>query len=290
MVGLLIAGSPVSWDLRFGNSNLIWLGAVLLGYAHVRRRPILAGFCVGVSVALKLYSGLLIGWLLLYRPRAALMAIAVTICLWLLLPVAMFGPSGAVKLYDGWLEQLRIVNGYWVYETAPESGQAVTTLRRAAIVITGAGPAAVSTEWLVRSLFAAWTGLILWYGWRAWRAGIGAMPSRAMLADWLVLLLFPLPFSPWLEPYHGVPMLPAAVLLVSVAVDRNVSVRGRSWAAFALISVLLLRVFFDQLLMRGLSMLAQFAVVVVAFALLRREFLQHPVTQDVSEAVGPARA
>jgi hypothetical protein len=262
----------------------------LLGYAHVRKRPILAGLCVGVSIALKLYSGLLVGWLLLYRPKAAFMAIAVTICLWLLLPVAMFGPSGAVKLYDGWLEQLRIVSGYWVYETAPESGQAVTTVRRAAIVITGAGPAAASTEWLVRSLFAAWTGLILWYGSRAWRTGIGAMPSRAMLADWLVLLLFPLPFSPWLEPYHGVPMLTAAVLLVAVAMDQTVSERGRSCAAFALVGVLLLRVFFDELLMRGLSMLAQFAVVVVAFALLRREFLQQTVRRDISETAEPAGA
>jgi hypothetical protein len=290
MVGLLIAGSPVSWDLRFGNSNLIWLGAVLLGYAHVRKRPILAGFCVGVSVALKLYSGLLIGWLLLYRAKAAFMAIGVTICLWLLLPVAMFGPSGAVTLYNGWLEQLRIVSGYWVYDTVPETGQAVTTLRRAAIVITGAGPAAASTEWLVRAFYAAWTALILGYGWRAWRAGIGAMPSRAMLADWLVLLLFPLPFSPWLEPYHAVPMLPAAVLLVAVAVDQNVSTRGRAAAAFALVAVLLLRVFFDQILMRGLSMLAQFAFVVVALALLRREFLQKTIEPEVSESAAPVEA
>jgi hypothetical protein len=59
---------------------------VLLGYAHVvsgRSSPASAS---GVSIALKLYSGLLIGWLLLYRPKAAFMAIAVTICLWLLLP------------------------------------------------------------------------------------------------------------------------------------------------------------------------------------------------------------
>jgi hypothetical protein len=42
-----------------------------------------------------------------------------------------------------------------------------------------------------------------------------------MLADWLVLLLFPLPFSPWLEPYHAVPMLTAAVLLVAVAMDQT---------------------------------------------------------------------
>ena len=290
MAGLLVAGSAVSWDLRYGNSNLIWLGAVLLGYAHVRKRPMLAGFCVGVSVALKLYSGLLIGWLLLYRPKAAVIAIAVTVCLWVLLPVASFGPAGTVKLYDGWLEQLRIVSGYWVYETVPESGQVVTTVRRAAIVITGAGPAAASTEWLVRSLFAAWTALILWYGWRAWRAGTNATRSRAMLGDWIVLLLFPLPFSPWLEPYHAVPMLPAAVLLVAVALDQNVSARGRSVAAFALAGVSLLRVFFDPILLRGLSMLAQFAFVVAALALLRRELVQQTVEPEVSRAAAPVEA
>jgi hypothetical protein len=59
---------------------------------------------------------------------------------------------------NGWLEQLRIVSGYWVYDTVPESGQAVTTLRRAAIVITGAGPAARRRSGSCALSSLRWTG------------------------------------------------------------------------------------------------------------------------------------
>ncbi|MET0850004.1 MAG: hypothetical protein ABW020_02645 [Candidatus Rokuibacteriota bacterium] len=59
----------------------------------------------------------------------------------------------------------------------------------------------------VVALWALWLGALLWYARRALAAGRGSAPSRAALADWTVLLLAPLPLSPWLEPYHPVPVL-----------------------------------------------------------------------------------
>src|SRR5262249_4662937 len=53
------------------------------------------------------------------------------------------------------------------------------------------------------------------------------------LADACVLLLAPLPLSTWLAPYHAVIMLPAFVLLLSVAVDARwpAGIRGAALAA-----------------------------------------------------------
>jgi hypothetical protein len=40
--------------------------------------------------------------------------------------------------------------------------------------------------------------MLIWYAARALRTFAVAAPSRAALADWTVLLVAPLPFSPWL--------------------------------------------------------------------------------------------
>ena len=39
-IALFVADSPVSWDLRNANSNLVMLGLVLAGYALIGRHPV----------------------------------------------------------------------------------------------------------------------------------------------------------------------------------------------------------------------------------------------------------
>src|SRR5579883_2093609 len=86
-LSLLFCDSPVAWDLRSGNSNLVYLGIVMASFALMRRRPQIAGALLGVSFSLKLYSGLLLLWLLLNGPKRALYAaMAVSAALWLVLP------------------------------------------------------------------------------------------------------------------------------------------------------------------------------------------------------------
>ena len=70
---VILANSPISWDLRNANSNLVYLGLAMAGYGLAGRMPRLAGTLVGLSISLKLYSGLLLGWLFVNGPRRMLM-------------------------------------------------------------------------------------------------------------------------------------------------------------------------------------------------------------------------
>jgi hypothetical protein len=55
---LVIAGSSIEWDLRNANGNVIYLGFILAGYGLIGRAPFLAGTLIGLSLSLKLFSGL----------------------------------------------------------------------------------------------------------------------------------------------------------------------------------------------------------------------------------------
>jgi Glycosyltransferase family 87 len=265
--------SPVSWDLRNANSNLVYLGVTLGAYGMLRRRPWLAGALVGLSISLKLYSGLLLVWLLVHGPRRALYAAAITIVLlWLLLPMALFGVDGTIRMYNGWHEQLKIISDPSIYSVlaAQGHGPPLVTLRRAAITLSGAGADAATTRSLLILLWAIWLAALLWY---AGRAVIGcervAAPSRAALADWTILMLAPLPFSPWLEPYHAVPLVPATILCLAMALDERLASRDRSIPLIALSVLLAIHLVGVPFQIRGLGLLAQFLVPVIAFGLLR---------------------
>jgi hypothetical protein len=129
----------------------------------------------------------------------------------------------------------------------------------------------------VGTLLCGWTALLIWYAWRAVSGGISSAPSRAVLADWVILLVAPLPFSPWLEPYHAVALLPAALLLIAVTLDVKAAIAHRIVASMAVVAVLLLREIVDSFALRGISLLAQFAVLAVALAVMRPAFGREPV-------------
>jgi hypothetical protein len=269
---LAVADSPVSWDLRNANSNLIYLGLVIGGYSLMDRRPATAGVLVALSVALKLQSGLLLLWLLIGGAwRALLAGVAVLLLLAIVAPLLALGGEGAVRLYLGWFEQLRIISDAQIHAAlaASDSGPPIVSLGKAAMALTGEGLQGTGTRALIAALLSVWTAAVLWYLRQAARSFPAAVPSRAALADWTVLLLAPLPFSPWLEPYHAIPMLPAAILLVAVALDDAILSRHRRIAVAALLAIVAVRMVGLPFSMRGLSLLAQFLVATVALGLLR---------------------
>ena len=148
-IALVFASAPVTWDLRNANSNLIYLGVVLAGYALMDRRPLLAGALVALSISLKLYSGLLMLWLMLNGPRRAFYScVAASVALWIVLPVVFFGIEGAVQIYWGWYEQVRIVGDPWVYTMLAENrgGPPIITLRKAVMFLTGEAADATRTQ------------------------------------------------------------------------------------------------------------------------------------------------
>ena len=215
-IALVFASSPVTWDLRNANSNLIYLGVVLAGYALMDRRLSSPARC-GVEHSLELYSGLLMLWLLLNGPRRAFYAcVAACVVLWIVLPVLFFGIDGAVRIYWGWYEQIRIVGDPWVYLQYPHSGEGppLVTLRKAVMFLTGAAADASRTQIYLLMLLSLWGAALAWYAWRAFAWGASAFRRAPRWSDWTVLLLAPLPFSPWLEPYHAIPLLPGAMLCV----------------------------------------------------------------------------
>jgi hypothetical protein len=271
-MALVFSDSAVAWDLRLGNCNLFYLGLVFAAYGLLRRHPWCAGVLMALSFSLKLYSGLLFLWLLLNRRKAALYAAAIAIvALWLLLPVSLFGVGRSVSLYAGWREQVRSISamGVYPYIAAHRYGPPLVTLRRAIIVLSGTRPDAASTRLLLGSLWALWLGVLFWYAARAFNAPPAAAPSRAALADWTVLMLAPLPFSPWLEPYHMVPLVPATILCLVVASDKHADDCDRVIVLGVLSALLALRVLVVRLPIRGLELLAQFLILVIAFGLLR---------------------
>lgn len=271
-LGVFLADMPVSWDLRGASSNLIFLGLLLAGWGSLKARPTLAGVMVGLSVCVKLFSGLVLVWLLFNGPRRVVIAgIATTAVCWLLFPVALVGFEGTVNLYRDWLQQLHVLGDVRLHEQllASASGPSLVTLRRAIVDATGASFESGMTLGILYSLWGVWTAALLWYvargGFRLRRLA----PSRAAFADWCVLLLAPLPFSPWLEPGHVVPLLAVAMLSIAIFYDETSGSLERFCAATIGLVLALAVVFAPPFGLRGFGILAQLFVVVVALGWMR---------------------
>ena len=99
-----------------------------------------------------------------------------------------------------------------------------------------------------------------------------------------MLLLGPLPFSPWLEPYHGIPVFVGTLLCVAVALDQNVR-RGDRVAALAAPATLLLFIVFKVPFgIRGFGLGAQFLVFVLVLAYLRPRLESKRLSTGLSQA------
>jgi Glycosyltransferase family 87 len=276
---LVVADGPIAWDLQNGNSNLVCGGLVMGGYALASRRPAVGGALLGVAIALKLYGTLLLLWLASQRRRCAVLAAFGTVfVLAVLWPGLTWGIGGAIHVYAGWLEQLRIITAPEVtaYFTADGPGPPVVSLQRAASALTGSGPFTIASRSVVMAMWAIWLGAALWYFGRAARSGAVDVPSRAALADWTVLLLAPLPFSPWVEPYHAIALVPGAILLALVAADDRVATRDRTIAIGALIALAGTRMIDLPFALRGMVLLARFLVVTFTLGLMRRRLAGKP--------------
>jgi len=286
-IGLLLAEYPISWDLHNANSNLVCLGLVLAGYGVLGRLPVLCGILVGASACLKPYSILIILWLLWRGPRlAGIAGIATGAFLGVIAPVCIFGIDGTLGLYHGWFEQLKLIGvsgSYLHFPAAP-----VICLRKAAAALSGRAPDAVFTVWILDMLWAVWALSLAWYLRRGLHARNGLKPSFASLADWTVLMLAPLPFSPWLEPYHAVPLLPGAILCTAVAFDPVTGAFDRRVAFGTALLLIFVRMFYKicPWPLRGIALLTTFEVLVLGLGLLRPRLVSS-VRTDWDTAVRP---
>ncbi|MCF8142918.1 MAG: hypothetical protein K9N21_03260 [Deltaproteobacteria bacterium] len=130
-------------------------------------------------------------------------------------------------------------------------------------------------------MWCVWIAALLRYVWCAGRSWQRLKaPSQAALADWIVLLLAPLPFSPWLEPYHFVPLFVAAILFLLTALGENV-MREDRLAALAPLALMLcfviIKIPFD---VRGLGLSALLLICVVSLGCLRQRAQRRTAWQE----------
>jgi hypothetical protein len=211
------------WDMRSVNCNLLVLAAVLFGcraLAGDRERS--AGFWFAASVALKVFPVLVLPYLAWTgRRRALAWAAAFSVAFWLLLPLVAFG-GGFADVFEGWAGEL-------MRATDPVRKQLhpiLISLGKAADHVAGGNP--VVARATVSGVCALWIALGLF----------GAVVSRtkrphdgaSILAHVSLLVLGPVAVNPYLEPYHLVPLVVPAVLLLVVAADGARRVRVRVFA------------------------------------------------------------
>jgi hypothetical protein len=264
LAAVLASENSLSWDFRNHNTNLVYLALVLLGlYAN---RTWLAAALLALSINLKLYSGLVplaLAWRREYRLAAATCIAAVFVAV--LLPAAVFGPAAFIQLMADWFAQIE-------YTAAVHSGTTASLIRSVAALL-GADPAAASVTLTLRATQTAWLILVAWYYWvsrhaRLSEAGAG---QQARLADMCVALMAPLPLSTWFIPYHAVVMLPAYMILLTVAVAEATPQRLRAIAIGSIAICQALRFALRDWDYRGLVFLLSFVALLLALAAVRCE-------------------
>ena len=187
-------------------------------------------------------------------------------------PIAVFGVSGFLQLLQGWAGQALFYN--------PPAGQPAVLpanlWQEASALLVGDDPASVAVSVLVWSSQAVWLLVVGGYFIVAAGANRSAPEPQARLADVCVGLLAPLPFSVWFTPYHAIVLLPAYMLLLTVAVSREWDLRTRGTAVVALAGCQILQYSIRSEL-RGAIYLVCFVLVVVALGAVRARCRKAPV-------------
>jgi hypothetical protein len=260
---VLLAENPISWDLRNHNVNLIYLGLVLAGIAN--RSSSIGGALLALSFNLKLYSACFFAGLAWWRDYRRLVSMLICSLLIALVPILLVGTSGFLTLMKEWAGQVAF--------TMTDAGDAMApmSLRKGLAAMLGADVTSSIVYWLWRALQAMWILIVLSYFIflpRRRHDDTGQDPQR--FADTCVLLLAPLPLSTWFVPYHAIIMLPAFVLLLTVALDASWPISVRAAAIAAPAGYELLHIFVRSWELRAGLFYCTFVLIVAALVVVRR--------------------
>jgi hypothetical protein len=266
-LAVLMTSGPLGWDFRNHNTNLVYLALVMLGL--VTRKTWLGGLLFAASVNLKLYSGLWLAGLVWRREYRLASAMGVaSLLLGIVLPVLVFGFPAYLQLLREWFEQ--------VLYTATPSVQAAgpATLLRSVVTLLGDEPTSFSVFAVWHAAQLLWVALVIGYFAAASRRDRSNPGDQARLADVCVLLMASLPLSTWFVPYHAVVMLPALLLLLTVAVSAEWPRWARATAIVALAGCQLLRFSPFSFELRGLIYLVSFSLLVLGLGAVRLAIAQ----------------
>lgn len=258
-LAVLVASYAIAWDLKARNVNLIYLAAIALALAAARRSPAAAGLLLSLSVAIKLYSILLLPWLAWRRRWAWFGWTVAGLVLWfVVLPALCFGWDRSLAMTRAWWQALGPA-GEAAYQ-ALFPGYLVS-LHRTVANLLGAPPTDGAVIAWTRGLQLAWIALIALAIWR----GTLSEPAEAAL-----LVLAPLPLGPVLQPHHAAVMLLPAVAAIAWIADPATAPRRRWIGASLLAAAFLVTQLGPAGSWRGVGLMAATALLALASALDQR--------------------
>lgn len=268
LVALLAADYFVHHDLRQQNINLIYV-AIVAASLLPATPALIGGALIGLSATIKLYSFVLLPWLLWRRRYAQfLWAGASLAALWIAAPVLYYGFDTATQLYRDWIDELQKSGTLAVYN-APAPW---ITLRHFLARTFDWPPFGHPTVTALLVLQGSWLALVGAY-FLATRGPAPDAPARDG-ADAAVLMMLPLPFSTVLQPTHGTPMLLAFVLIAAAVLDGRRSRALRVTMAGLIVLAIVLRRAIQEWSLRGGMTFAILGICVLGLLLIVRP--QHP--------------
>jgi hypothetical protein len=265
----------IAWDLRCQNCNMVYCFLLTTGlWALARDRATLSGAMLSLGVALKLYPALVVGYLLMIgRRRAFFAAAAGAAILFAGLPLAYFGPSGAVKLYLSWMHHVQFMLT-WIQTPDEEILNSLPIIALKFTLRTRLNLDPTTVAWLTYSLAAVWLAVVglCWLARRPWTKA--KLTGWDLAVDGALLAVGPTMLSPYLESYHMVPatLLVLALLELSSHVRLGLPLRwlalmalGLGWTAVKVSG----RLDYYALTYRGLGVYTQMVLLLLALATLR---------------------
>jgi len=287
----------IEWDLRALNGNMIYLASLLgalLG-AH-KSRPRAAGLLLASSIVLKVYSLVFLPYFLIKRQYRLCLATL----LWLgvffvVLPGAYFGPSHAWAVTENWLttvlrssDSLSLPFEYPAYLTSLHKTLLILLNEKGGqglhnVMDLGEDQVFGLTRWGQ----AVWLLFVAVYFLSALRTSSDLHRGKTLMMDAGALTLLILPFSPALQPHHGVVMLIPALLLVSMSFDAAVPPALRRTSAAILLAGYIELQFGPSLAIRGLGMMICIVLYMSALILLRTTLPHRPAPTEATGAIEP---
>lgn len=271
-----------TWELRSQNCNMFFLLALLLSAWFMgREQPMGAGFCLALSFSLKLFSVLVIPYLIWKgQVRAFVWTVAFVAVFWVPLPGLVFGPSGFVPVYREWFRQLKGNSS-----NQPDLDHPILiSVQNSAFRIAEGDQRGANL--IVYGVWMTWL-VIAAVGWRTSRSRTD-FPGDAFgpLADVSLLTLGPIAVSPYLETYHAIPYAIPAMLLLHAATDDRQQPRLRLLALLFFLTGLVLTLAPTGWGVRGLWVNFNLMLATGGAALIAR--LRHPPSVGQQNATGYA--
>jgi hypothetical protein len=266
------------WDLSAANTNSLYLFLVLCGlWGWVCNRRVLAGVLLGASVAVKIYTMVFLPFLLLRRQWRVVSAMLLSLAFFfLVVPAAYFGIAGAMHITGNWLRTVASASSidYMLRYSGFKISFSWTVLllldpRASAGKLNVMDWSPQAVLWLIRLAYGVWLALVAAYFITSRPTPLQTERGRLALAlDASVLLMFPLPLSPFLQPPHAVVLLLPAVALLRYAFGGQWPPGKRAGAALAVASGILVEL--TPYPWRGIGVMLTIAVYFGAVWMARR--------------------